>query len=89
MIGRTLDDPLTRRPGTGAAATDTPLQFGIRNDTLIDKLSRIQKHRKEITTSARIPPLESPYDPEVDAQLRSMMPSGVEPIALFAPSPRI
>lgn len=33
--------------------------------------------------SARISPLEPPYEAEVDAQLRAMMPSGVEPIALF------
>lgn len=33
--------------------------------------------------SGRIDPLEPPYEPEVDAQLRSMMPPGVEPIALF------
>jgi alkylhydroperoxidase family enzyme len=31
----------------------------------------------------RIMPLEPPYDGEVDAQLRSMMPPGAEPIALF------
>jgi len=31
----------------------------------------------------RIAPLEPPYELEVDAQLRSMMPPGVEPIALF------
>jgi len=31
----------------------------------------------------RITPLEPPYESEVDAQLRSMMPHGVEPIALF------
>jgi alkylhydroperoxidase family enzyme len=33
--------------------------------------------------TARINPLEPPYDPEVDAQLRSMMPGDLEPIALF------
>jgi alkylhydroperoxidase family enzyme len=32
---------------------------------------------------ARIPPLEPPYTDEVGVQLRSMMPPGVEPIALF------
>jgi alkylhydroperoxidase family enzyme len=31
----------------------------------------------------RIAPLEPPYEPEVADQLRSMMPAGVEPIALF------
>lgn len=31
----------------------------------------------------RITPLEPPYQAEVDEQLRSMMPPGVEPIALF------
>ncbi len=31
----------------------------------------------------RIRPLTSPYEPEVDAQLRSMMPPDVEAIALF------
>jgi alkylhydroperoxidase family enzyme len=31
----------------------------------------------------RIEPLEAPFEPAVDAQLRSMMPPGVEPIALF------
>ncbi len=33
--------------------------------------------------SVRISPLDPPYEPEVDGQLRSMMPPGVEPIALF------
>ena len=32
---------------------------------------------------ARIPPLEEPYDPQVGAQLESMMPAGVAPIGLF------
>jgi alkylhydroperoxidase family enzyme len=31
----------------------------------------------------RIRPLEPPFEPEVDSQLRSMMPPGVAPIALF------
>ena len=31
----------------------------------------------------RVAPLEPPYESEVDGQLRSMMPPGVEPIALF------
>ncbi len=31
----------------------------------------------------RIAPLEAPFEPEVDAQLRSMMPAGVPAIALF------
>jgi alkylhydroperoxidase family enzyme len=31
----------------------------------------------------RISPLEPPYESDVDTQLRSMMPRGVEPIALF------
>jgi len=31
----------------------------------------------------RIAPLEGPHPPDVDIQLRSMMPPGVEPIALF------
>src|SRR5215475_12135572 len=31
----------------------------------------------------RISPIEPPYEPAVDEQLRSMMPTGVEPIALF------
>jgi alkylhydroperoxidase family enzyme len=31
----------------------------------------------------RIAPLESPYEPEVAAQLATMMPPGAEPIALF------
>jgi alkylhydroperoxidase family enzyme len=31
----------------------------------------------------RIAPLEAPYEPVIDAQLRSMMPEGVPPIALF------
>ena len=35
------------------------------------------------TTNARIDPLAPPYDPAVDAQLTSMMPPGVAPIALF------
>ena len=33
--------------------------------------------------TVRIPALEAPYDADVDAQLRSMMPPGAEPIALF------
>jgi hypothetical protein len=33
--------------------------------------------------AARIPPLEEPYDPQVRAQLDSMMPAGVEAIGLF------
>ena len=32
---------------------------------------------------ARIPPLEEPYDPQVGAQLDSMMPTGIAPIGLF------
>lgn len=32
---------------------------------------------------ARIAPLEAPYEPAIEAQLRSMMPEGVPPIALF------
>src|SRR4051812_48552776 len=32
---------------------------------------------------SRIPPLEAPFPDEVDALLTRMMPSGVEPIALF------
>jgi alkylhydroperoxidase family enzyme len=35
------------------------------------------------TTTPRIRPLEPPYAPEVGDQLRSMMPEGVKPIALF------
>jgi hypothetical protein len=35
------------------------------------------------TVTPRIVPLEPPFAPEVDAQLRSMMPEGVPPIALF------
>lgn len=35
------------------------------------------------TVSARILPLEPPFEPEVEAQLRAMMPEGVPPIALF------
>ncbi len=31
----------------------------------------------------RIAPLEAPFEPDVDAQLRSMMPAGVPAIALF------
>ncbi len=31
----------------------------------------------------RIAPLEAPYEPAVEEQLRSMMPAGVPPIALF------
>ena len=31
----------------------------------------------------RIEPLRPPFEPAVDAQLRSMMPPGVEPIAMF------
>ena len=31
----------------------------------------------------RIAPLEAPFEPEVEAQLRSMMPAGVPAIALF------
>jgi alkylhydroperoxidase family enzyme len=37
----------------------------------------------EIVTPPRIAPLEPPYDPEIDSQLRQMMPPGVPPIALF------
>jgi alkylhydroperoxidase family enzyme len=33
--------------------------------------------------SARLEPLEAPFAPEVAEQLRSMMPAGVPPIALF------
>ena len=33
--------------------------------------------------TCRISPVEAPFEPEVDAQLRSMMPNGVPPIALF------
>ncbi len=33
--------------------------------------------------TTRIEPLESPYEPEVDARLRAMMPRGADPIALF------
>jgi alkylhydroperoxidase family enzyme len=36
-----------------------------------------------MTTSPRIEPLAPPYAPEVDAQLRRMMPPGAPPIALF------
>ncbi|HEY1488708.1 MAG TPA: carboxymuconolactone decarboxylase family protein, partial [Micromonosporaceae bacterium] len=32
---------------------------------------------------SRIPPLEPPYEPDVDEQLTAMMPAGVPPIALF------
>ncbi len=35
------------------------------------------------TTTARIAPLEPPYPDDVDQELRSMMPPGVPPIALF------
>ena len=35
------------------------------------------------TTRERIAPVEAPYEPDVGAQLRSMMPAGVEPIGLF------
>ena len=35
------------------------------------------------TVSPRILPLEPPFVPEVDAQLRKMMPEGAPPIALF------
>ena len=31
----------------------------------------------------RIAPLEAPFEPEVEEQLRSMMPAGVPPIGLF------
>lgn len=31
----------------------------------------------------RIEPLQAPMEPEVDAQLRSMMPGGADPIAMF------
>ena len=34
-------------------------------------------------TVPRIEPLQPPYEPDVDAQLRRMMPSGVPPIGLF------
>jgi len=37
----------------------------------------------ESVTPPRIVPLEPPYAPEVDSQLRRMMPPGVPPIALF------
>jgi hypothetical protein len=33
--------------------------------------------------TTRIVPLEAPFEPEVDERLRSMMPPGVPPIALF------
>jgi alkylhydroperoxidase family enzyme len=32
---------------------------------------------------ARIPPMEPPYEAEIDEQLQAMMPPGVPPIALF------
>jgi len=35
------------------------------------------------TVSPRILPLDPPFAPDVDAQLRKMMPEGVPPIALF------
>jgi alkylhydroperoxidase family enzyme len=35
------------------------------------------------TVSARLLPLEPPFAPEVEAQLRKMMPEGIPPIALF------
>lgn len=35
------------------------------------------------TVTPRIAPVQPPYDPETDAQLRAMMPPGVPPIALF------
>jgi alkylhydroperoxidase family enzyme len=35
------------------------------------------------TVSARILPLEPPFAPDIEAQLRTMMPEGVPPIALF------
>lgn len=35
------------------------------------------------TVTPRLAPLESPFDPEVGAQLSKMMPPGVPPIALF------
>ena len=43
-------------------------------------------------STARIPPLEPPYPPEIDAELTAMMPPGVEPLKLFrtlAHNPRV
>ena len=52
--------------------------------TLGDGMFRIQKHREVMAVVApRIEPLEPPFEPGVDEQLRSMMPGGVPPIALF------
>ena len=36
-----------------------------------------------MTETPRLKPLEAPFEPEVDDQLRAMMPPGVPPIALF------
>jgi alkylhydroperoxidase family enzyme len=38
---------------------------------------------QETRMTARIPPLEAPYDPDAAGILRRMMPPGAEPVALF------
>ena len=43
----------------------------------------LRKPNRADRNPMRIAPLEPPYDPDVDAQLRSMMPPGLEPIVLF------
>ncbi len=37
----------------------------------------------KMDSGPRIAPLEAPFEPEIDEQLRAMMPAGVPPIALF------
>ena len=63
------------------------LPFGIRNATVADAAFLIQKQHtregKDAMGVTRIAPVEPPYEPEVEEQLRSMMPEGVPPIALF------
>jgi alkylhydroperoxidase family enzyme len=52
-----------------------------------DRLFRFQKHQIDrsavVSLAPRIAPLEPPFTEEIDRQLRSMMPPGVAPIALF------
>ena len=63
------------------------LPFGIRNATVADAAFLIQKQHtregKDAMGVTRIAPVEPPYEPAVEEQLRSMMPEGVPPIALF------
>src|SRR5688500_3566343 len=72
MIGSPVLDPRTGRPGRGACA-------------LVYAASEIEARIDTMPTTPRIPPIEPPYEPAVEEQLRKWMPPGaeVEPLRLF------